>query len=85
MNVHSPSQLRSYIGASLVEADGATLDEVLRGLDRRYPGVRFRIIDEQDRVREQIRIFVNGEQEFDITSPVGARDEIVIVGALSGG
>jgi molybdopterin converting factor small subunit len=85
MKVHIPSQLRSYTGTSLVEAAGATLDGALRDLDSRYPGLRFRIINEQDHVREHIRIFVNGEQLFNIASPVRPQDEIIIVGALSGG
>jgi molybdopterin converting factor small subunit len=86
MKVHIPSQLHSYTGkVKFVEAGGATLDGVLRDLDRRYPGLRFRIINEQDRVRDHIRIFVNGEQTFDITMPLQPKDEVQIVGALSGG
>jgi molybdopterin converting factor small subunit len=43
------------------------------------------MIDEQDRVRRHIRIFVNGEQVRDLTRPLRATDEVVIVQALSGG
>ncbi len=85
MQVYIPSQLHSYTGKALVKAAGSTLDEVVRDLDRRYPGLRFRIINEQDRVRDHIRIFVNSEQVFDLTSPLRPTDEIRIVGALSGG
>ncbi len=47
-----PSQLHAYTsGASRLTADGATIDEVLTDLDRRFPGLRFRLIDEQDRIR----------------------------------
>ena len=86
MKVYVPSQLHSYTGkVKSVEAAGATLDEALRDLDRRYPGLRFRIINEQDRVRDHIRIFVNGEQTCDIAMPLQPKDEVQIVGALSGG
>lgn len=81
-----PSQLRSYTsGAAEVTADGATLDAVLRDLDRQFPGFRFRVIDEQDRVRRHVILFVGGERRDDIATPIPAGAEVQIVGALSGG
>jgi molybdopterin synthase sulfur carrier subunit len=80
-----PSALRSYTEASETEANGATLAELLQDLDRRYVGIRFRMVDEQDRIRRHIRIFVNGDQIRDLSHPLGGRDEVVIVQALSGG
>jgi molybdopterin converting factor small subunit len=85
MKVHIPSALRSYTDSSEAEASGATLDAVLTDLDRRYTGIRFRMIDEQDRIRPHIRIFVNGEQVRDLSQPLRAADEVIIVQALSGG
>jgi hypothetical protein len=47
-----PSQLHAYTGGvSRLEAAGATIDAVFDDLDRRFPGLRFRVIDEQARVR----------------------------------
>lgn len=81
-----PGQLRAYTGgAAEVEADGGTLGAVLLDLDARYPGFRFRIIDEQDRVRRHILIFVGEEREERLDAPVPAQRAITIVGALSGG
>jgi molybdopterin synthase sulfur carrier subunit len=80
-----PSALRSYTERSETQASGATLGAVLTDLDRRYPGIRFRMIDEQDRIRRHIRVFVNGEQVRDLAHPLRATDEVVIVQALSGG
>ena len=85
MKVFIPSALRSYTEQGETEASGATLAAVLADLDRRYPGIRFRMIDEQDRVRRHIRIFVNGEQVRELAHPLRATDEVVIVQALSGG
>ena len=85
MKVHIPSALLSYTASSTVEADGATVAAVLAALEDRYPGIRFRMIDEQDAIRRHIRIFVNGTQVADITHSLDAADEIVIVQALSGG
>jgi molybdopterin converting factor small subunit len=80
-----PSPLRSYTGEREVEASGGTLAEVLADLDRRYPGLRFRVIDEQDRMRPHMRFFVNGEQSFDLALPLRPDDSVQIVQALSGG
>ena len=85
MKVLIPSPLQSYTGGACVEAEGATLDALLADLDRRYPGIRFRMIDEQARIRRHIRVFVGGEQVSELASPLGAGDEVVIVQALSGG
>jgi molybdopterin converting factor small subunit len=85
MKVLIPGALRSYTEKGEVEVGGATLAAALAELDRRYVGIRFRMIDEQDQIRRHIRIFVNGEQARELSQPLAAKDEIVIVQALSGG
>lgn len=86
MVVAIPSQLRDYTGGhARVEARGATLAELLADLERRYPGIRFRMIDEQDAIRRHIKIFVNQQLVRDIGATLAADDEVTIVGALSGG
>ncbi|MGH8701279.1 MAG: MoaD/ThiS family protein [Burkholderiales bacterium] len=80
-----PSALRSYTERSETEASGSTLCAALDDLERQYPGIRFRMIDEQDRIRRHIRIFINGEQVRDLAQPLVATDEVIIVQALSGG
>ena len=84
--VFIPSQLTSYTeGASRLTADGASVDEVLDDLDRRFPGLKFRVVDEQDRIRRHMRIFRNGDRALDVRAPVSDGDEVLIFGALSGG
>ena len=86
MNVHIPSALRSYTNQqSDVSVDGSTLGDVLSTLETRYPGFRFRIVTEQDRIRPHIRIFVNDEQAQELLTPLHPEDRIYIVCALSGG
>ena len=86
MKVHIPSPLRSYTsGQSEVIVEGRTVDEVMRDLDRHYPGIRFRMIDEQDTVRPHMRVFVNREQIDDLNTTLRADDEVHILQALSGG
>jgi molybdopterin converting factor small subunit len=85
MKVLIPSPLHAYTGKAEVEAEGATLEALLRDLDRRYPGLRFRIVDEQDRMRPHVRFFVDGEQVFDLGTRLEAGQSVQLVQALSGG
>ena len=86
MNIHIPSALRSYTNQQGdVQVEGATLGDVLSSLDAQYPGFRFRIVTEQDKIRPHIRIFVNDEQAQGLLAPIDPQDRIYIVCALSGG
>ena len=86
MKVLLPSPLASYTANRReVEAQGETLDALFRDLDRRYPGLRFRVIDEQDAIRPHIKVFVNREQAASIASALCPSDEVLVVAALSGG
>jgi len=86
VKVYVPSALRSYTGQKdEVEAGGSTLQELLRELDGRYPGFRFRIIDEQDSIRPHIKIFINYDQARELSAALRPEDEVSILLALSGG
>jgi molybdopterin converting factor small subunit len=86
MQVLVPGPLRSYTNdASAVTADGATLAEVVGDLERHYPGIRFRIIDEHGSIRRHIKFFVNGVQARDLSPRLARNDEVMIVCALTGG
>ena len=84
--VHIPSPLRSYTaGAPKVPADGGTLEEVLASLERRFGGIRFRIVDEQSRIRPHIRFYVNAREARRLSERVGVGDTVHVICALSGG
>jgi sulfur-carrier protein len=84
--VRIPSPLYSYTGARAeVEARGGTLAEILADLEHAFAGIRFRIIDEHDRIRPHILIFVAGRPARTLAAAVGQGDEVQIVAALSGG
>ena len=85
MQVLIPSALRSYTGASRVQASGATLGEVLADLDCQFPGLRFRMVDEQDRIRPHMRVFVDGRAVHELAQPLRPGVDVNIVQALSGG
>lgn len=85
MKVLIPGALRSYTRTSPVEAGGDTLHDLFDDLDRRFPGLRFRVVDEQNRLRPNMRIFVNGLGVRNLQHPLQADDFVAIVLALSGG
>lgn len=85
MKVLVPAALRSYTGSTQLEASGDTLLALFAELDRRYPGVRFRVVDEQQQLRPNMRIFVNGQGVRDLRHPLQPQDFVAIVLALSGG
>jgi len=86
VQVEVAALLHSYTGgARMVEASGATLGEVLEDLDRSFPGIRFRVVDEQGCLRPHVRFFVNGTDAREISTPLREGDRVYIVGALSGG
>jgi molybdopterin converting factor small subunit len=86
ISVLIPSQLTSYTdGATRVRVEGATVEAALEALDQRFPGLKFRVIDEQDRIRRHMRIFIGMDEAKDLRRALNAGDELMIFGALSGG
>lgn len=86
MKVRIPTPLRSYTdGEANVIAEGTTLADLLADLDRRHPGIRFRMVDEQGRLREHMSVFLGDDRCRELTSPLAGIDEVVIMQALSGG
>jgi len=84
--VRIASPLRSYTsGAARITASGATLHEILLDLDRRFPGIRFRMVDEQDRIRPHMRLFINTSETSALSATVCAGDTVHVICALSGG
>ena len=86
MKVSIPTPLRSYTsGEAQVDAEGATLRQLLDDLDRRHPGLRFRVVDEQGRLRQHMRVFLNRSVATDLDQAVKPDDEVTLMQALSGG
>jgi molybdopterin converting factor small subunit len=93
VRVRVPTPLRSYTGRAAVEVAvpvlapelPPTLGGVLAALDLAFPGMRFRIVDEQGSVRRHIKVFVGARLAPDLAQPIPPGDEVMIVAALSGG
>ncbi len=84
--VRIASPLRSYTnGSATVAAVGTSVTDVLANLEQRFPGIRFRMIDEQNRIRQHIRLFVNTGEVENLDAPVADGDTVHLICALSGG
>jgi molybdopterin synthase sulfur carrier subunit len=86
VQVRIAALLHSYTGGSkVIEVEASTVGEAIAALDRRFPGLAFRVIDEQGQIRPHMNIFLGEEKVSDLATPITAGAEIYIVGALSGG
>jgi molybdopterin converting factor small subunit len=85
MKVTIPSPLLSYTGVRDVTVDGRTVEQVLGALDARYPGIRFRLVDEQQRLRPHMRLFVGTQELHDLGTALPDDATLHIIQALSGG
>ena len=86
MIVHLPAALDDYTdGQRRQEVSAVTLGAGLRALNRRMPGIAFRILDERDCIREHIRVWVDGQEQTDLSVKVSPEAEVHVMLALSGG
>ena len=81
--VHGP--LRKLAGGCAeLQIAGATVEELLRGLESQPPAVTGWILDERGAIRRHINVFVNGER-VDQGAPVAASDRVEVLPAITGG
>jgi len=87
--VRIPTPLRKLtLNQEVVEADGATIRELIESLERTYPGLKDRICDEQDQIRRFVNVFLNDEDVRFLNeseTQVKLGDEVIIVPAIAGG
>src|SRR2546430_16815507 len=75
----------STAGAATLAARGSTLAEVLANLEQRCPGIRFRMIDEHDRIRPHMRLFVNTSEARELSAAGHEGRPVHVICAPSGG
>ena len=84
-----PTQLRNLSGnASEVKVEGATVADVLKGLDAQHPGFGERLFDEHGALRRFVNVFVADEDiRFlqNLETPVEDATVVSIVPAVAGG
>ena len=76
--------MKRLAGSGELEVDGATVGELLQRLEASEPPLDGWILDERDRIRRHINVFVNGERGQEDT-PVGPGDRVDVLPAISGG
>ena len=89
VTVRIPTPLQRLTnGQSEVQCEGKTVTELLQDLEKRYPGIKERICDEQGKLRRFVNVFVNEEDirfmQGDQTQIKGG-DEVSIIPAIAGG
>ncbi|WP_437275517.1 MoaD/ThiS family protein [Sorangium sp. So ce375] len=86
--VRIPTPLRTLTGGQdEVKAAGGTVGELIEDLEKSYPGIRDRLLDEKG-VRRFVNIFVGDEDiRFldGLKTPVKGGDQVAIVPAIAGG
>ncbi len=89
ITVRIPTPLRNLTGdKEVVNASGANVAEVLKDLQKQYPGISERLCDANGEVRRFVNLFLNNEDIRFIsgkTTPVKAGDELSIIPAIAGG
>lgn len=80
--------LQRHIACPTREASGGTVRAILDSVFVGNPLLRRYILDDQDRVRQHVHIYINNERIADrvtLGDPVGPDDEVFVFQALSGG
>ena len=87
--VRIPAPLRKLTGdKAVVDVDANSVDELIKNLEKSFPGFKERICDESGQLRRFVNIFVNGE---DIRFKDGSKTalpkdaEVSIIPAIAGG
>ncbi len=88
-SVRIPGPLRKLTGDQrVVEASGATLVDVVEDLERRFPGIKGRIVDGNGRVHSFVNVFVDDQDVRllqGLATPLREDAEVAIVPAMAGG
>ncbi|MBP87411.1 MAG: hypothetical protein CMJ64_11925 [Planctomycetaceae bacterium] len=83
--VFLPTQLRDLTGGvARIEADGASIREVLDQLERRFPGVRARLC-EDDGLLPSLQISVDNTSTRKLSTKVQSTSEVHFLPAIGGG
>ncbi len=86
--VRIPTPLRKYTGGQAeVEAEGSSIAEVFRNLEKMHEGIHAKIFEGEE-IRRFINVFVNGEdvrQMQGSQTAVKSGDELSVVPAIAGG
>lgn len=80
--------LQRHLSAPPVGVHGSTVREVLDQVFVQNPKLRGYVLDDQGRLRKHVVVFVNGqliEDRAQLSDPLEASSEVMVMQALSGG
>jgi adenylyltransferase/sulfurtransferase len=84
-----PTPLRPYTDKKdAVEAEGATIGELLADLTRRHAGLKAHLYNEQGKLRSFVNVYLNDDDIRYLQkeqTPVGAGDTVSIIPSVAGG
>jgi len=87
--VKIPTPLRRVTnGASQALVDGGTVKDVVLGLEREFPGIGARLLNDEGDLRRTVNFYVNGEDVRFLKggeTSLKSGDEVSIVPAIAGG
>jgi len=89
VRVKLPTILRKHAGGeALVDADGATLRELLSDLESRYPGITKNVVSDEGGLHRFVNVYVNDEDVRylgSLETAVKEGDTVSILPAVGGG
>jgi len=90
ISVHISGHLKDYTGKTrdFKIPDEQDIAQLVSYLEEKFPGIKHRIFDDQDRTREYVNIFVNGEnirERENESTRLKAGDLVHILPSVAGG
>ncbi|MDR1305385.1 MAG: MoaD/ThiS family protein [Verrucomicrobiales bacterium] len=89
IEVSIPTPLRGLTNnQDTVSVEGATVAALIDDLEKKYPGIKTRLVDDAGKLRRFVNIYVNGEDVRFLqeqATPLAADVEVSIVPAIAGG
>ncbi len=89
VEVRIPTMLRSHVGgAATVQAEGATIGEVIDGLTKAHPGLAGQIVTDEGTLHKFVNVYLNDDdiRYLDkLDTKVGEGDTVSILPAVAGG
>jgi molybdopterin converting factor small subunit len=89
ITVRLPGALRDAVGGdNKLTANGRTLDEVFADIERRHPGFRSRVIDDDGDLKTYVNVYIgdaDARASGGLAAPVPADAEVMVIPAMAGG
>ncbi|HEX9437216.1 MAG TPA: MoaD/ThiS family protein [Candidatus Limnocylindria bacterium] len=89
VTVRLPGSLRDAVGGdNKVTASGRTLDEVFADIERRHPGFRSRVLDDEGRLKSYVNVYIgdaDARASGGLAAPVPVDAEVMVIPAMAGG